>query len=129
MYQAFKEMPTLLKFLTVHALACFVFFWAAVIPGIPITFNGEVMESQEIWNKGIGLPTVAVGLVMPALGVLFLRRWRYCRQLYSVVLVSAMVVPVVLWQELPLIIFGALLSCAVIGYLFINGQARAYFSS
>ena len=129
MYQAFKEMPTLLKFITVHALACFVFFVAAVIPGIPITFNGEVMESQELWAKGIGLPTVAIGLAMPALGVLFLRRWQYCRQLYSVVLVSVMVVPVILWQELLSIIFGAVLSCAIIGYLFINRQSRAYFGS
>ena len=129
MYQAFKEMPTLLKFITAHALACFVFFLAAVIPGIPITFNGEVMESQQLWAKGVGLPTVATGLAMPVIGVLFLRRWQYCRQVYSVALVSFMVVPFVLWQELPLIIFGVVLSCAIIGYLFLNGQARAYFSS
>jgi hypothetical protein len=106
-----------------------VFFLAAVIPGIPITFNGEVMESQQLWAKGVGLPTVAIGLAMPIIGVLFLRRWQYCRQVYSVGLVSVMVVPFVLWQELPSIVFGVVLSCAIIGYLFINERARAYFSS
>lgn len=129
MYQAFKEMPTLLKFITVHALACFVFFLAAVIPGIPITFNGEVMTSQQLWAKGVGLPIVVIGLAMPVIGVLFLRRWKYCRQVYSVALMSVMVVPFMLWQELASVIFGVVLSCAIIGYLFINGQARAYFSS
>jgi hypothetical protein len=129
MYQAFKEMPTLLKFMTVHTLACFVFFLAAVIPGIPITFNGEVMESQQLWAKGVGLPAVAIGLSMPVIGILFLQRWQYCRQVYSVALVSVMVVPFVLWHEQPSIIFGVVLSCAIIGYLFINGKARAYFSS
>jgi hypothetical protein len=129
MYQAFKVMPTLLKFITVHALACFIFFLAAVIPGIPITFNGEAIESQQLWAKGFGYPTVAIGLAMPVIGVLFLRRWQYCRQVYSATLVSVMVIPFVLWQELPSIIFGAVLSCAIISYLFINGRVRAYFSS
>ncbi len=129
MYQAFKEMPILLKFMTVHALACFIFFLASVIPGIPISFNGEVMESQQLWAKGVGLYAMVIGLVMPVIGVLFLRRWQYCRQVYSVALLSVLVFPFVLWQELTSVIFGVALSCAIIGYLFINGQARAYFSS
>ena len=129
MYQAFKDMPTPLKFLTTHALACFALFLAAVIPGIPITFHGEAMESQEIWAKGAGIPTVAVGLAMPVMAILFLLRWQYCRQLYSVVFVSSMIMPFLFWQELSKVMFGMVISCAIVGYLFMNRQARAYFSS
>ena len=129
MYQAFKEMPTLLKFITTHALVCFVFFLAVVIPGIPITFNGEVMESQELWAKGLGLPTMAVGLSLPVAGILILRRWKYCRQLYSAILLSVLVGPYVYWQEVSSLVFGVVLSCAIIGYLFLNSLSRAYFSS
>ncbi|MES9826358.1 MAG: hypothetical protein ABW127_18205 [Candidatus Thiodiazotropha endolucinida] len=77
MYQAFKEMPTLLKFITAHALFCFMFFMAVVIPGIPITFKGELMEFYDLWEGG--LPTAAMGLSMPVVGVLLLKRWQYAR--------------------------------------------------
>lgn len=129
MYQAFKDMPTLLKYITGHALVCFVFFLAVVIPGIPITFNGDVMESQELWEKGLGLPIAAIGLIMPVVGILILKRWQYSRHLYGLLLVSVLVAPYLVWQEPVSVAFGIVLSCAIIGYLFINRKARAYFSS
>ncbi|MBY6212796.1 hypothetical protein KUV95_14655 [Microbulbifer agarilyticus] len=122
-------MPILLKFITGHALVCFVFFLAVVIPGVPITFNGELMESQELWARGVGLPTIAVGLSLPVAGMLILRRWQYCRQLYSIIILSVLIAPYAYWQEIPSLIFGVVLSCAIIGYLFLNRQARAFFSS
>lgn len=129
MYHAFQEMPMLLKFITAHALFCFVFFLAVVIPGIPITVDGEVMESSELWSEGLGLPTAAVGLAMPIAGVLILKRWHYSRQFYALILVSVLVAPYLVWQQIVLALFGVVLSCAIISYLFINRKARAYFSS
>jgi hypothetical protein len=129
MYQAFKDMPTFLKFITAHALVCFVFFLAVVIPGIPITFNGEVMTSQDIWAKGLGLPIMAVGLSLPSAGILLLRRRQYCRHFYSITLLLVLIGPYVYWQEVRSFIFCVVLSGAIIGYLFLNGQSRAYFSS
>jgi hypothetical protein len=130
MYQAFKEMPTFLKFITGHALVCFLFFLAAVIPGIPITVNGEVMESQELWVKGDGLRVALMGLAMPMVGLLILRRWKYCRQLYTVTIASVLVAPYVFRQDIiGTIVFGVLVSCAITAYLFLNIKARAYFSS
>ena len=129
MYQSFKNMPMILKFITVHAIACFIFFVAAVIPGTPITYNGEVMASQELWAHGVGLHIVAIGIAMPVMGMLFLQRWLYSRQLYSITFIFLMVFPFVLWQELYSAIFSAVISCVIITYLFLNRQACAYFSS
>lgn len=129
MYQAFKEMPTLLKFITGHAFVCIVFFLAAVIPGIPISFDGQVMESKVLWAKGLGLPAVIVGLSLPVAGILILRRWQFSRHLYSAILLSALVGPYLYWQQVLSLVFGVVLSCAIIGYLFLNGQSRTYFRS
>ena len=129
MYQAFKDMPIPLKFITAHALVCFVFFVVVVIPGISITFNGEVMDSSELWARGLGLPTVAIGLAMPIMGVLILKRWQYARQFYALLILSVLVAPYVVWQEPVSAAFGVVLSCATIGYLFINRRVCAYFSS
>ncbi|SCZ54426.1 hypothetical protein SAMN03097708_00968 [Thiohalomonas denitrificans] len=129
MYQAFKDMPPFLKFLTVHALACIFIFLAVVIPGVPITFEGEVMESSDLWTRGLGLPTAFIGLAMPVAGGLFLKRWRYSRQLYAGLMVSVLVAPYVIWQQLLPAVFGVITSCAIIAYLFINQKARAYFGS
>ncbi len=129
LYQVFKKIPILLKFFTGHALVCFLFFLAAVIPGIPITYNGEVIESQELWAKGVGLQTAAMGLVMPLAGILILMRWQYCRQFYAVSLWWVLASPYVFEQELAPLVFGAVLPFVITGYLFINVQARAYFSS
>ena len=122
-------MPTLLKFITAHALVCSVLFLAAVIPGMPITVNGELIESSELWSRGLGLPMAVVGLAMPVVGVLILKRWQYSRQLYALILASVLIVPYVVWQQLVLALFGVVLSCAIISYLFINRKARAYFAS
>lgn len=130
MHEAFKDMPTLLKFITVHALLCFALFVVVVvIPGIPITFNGEIIDSSELWVRGLGLPTVVIGLTMPIAGFLMLKRWQYSRQFYAFLLVSFMVGPYVVWQQLVPMVFGVVLSCAIIGYLFINREVRVYFGS
>jgi len=129
MYQAFKDMPKLLKFITAHALVCAILFLAVVIPGFPIQFNGQAMESSDLWENGLAIPTAAVGIVMPALGILFLRRWQYARYLYALMIVSVLVVPYILWHQLAGAIFGFVASCAIIGYLFVNSGVRAYFNS
>lgn len=129
MYQAFKDMPKLLKFITAHAFFCAVFFLAVVIPGIPIRFNGQLMESSDLWKSGLALPTAAVGLAMPLAGVLLLRRWQYARYLYVLFFVSLLIAPYLYWHQLVQALFGTALSCGVIGYLFINKAVRAYFNS
>lgn len=129
MIKAFWEMPTILKFLTAHALACFLFVIGLVIPGSPMSFNGVPVESQEFWDKGYALPTFIIGIIMPLLGVSLLKKWVYSRHIYSVVFVLVLVAPYVYWQEIESTIFGVVLSAMVIGYLFINGKVREYFNS
>lgn len=131
MYKSFKEMPIFLKFITAHALVCFLLFVAAVIPEIPIIFNDEVMETQELWEKGIGIRfhLAISGLAMPATGILILKRWHYARQFYALLLISLLVAPYIVWQDLISTIYGMVLAFSIIGYMFFHGQARAYFSS
>ncbi|MGD8515180.1 MAG: hypothetical protein PVF52_06175, partial [Granulosicoccaceae bacterium] len=91
LFSEFKQMPILLKFFTAHALACFLFLIAALIPGIPFNFNGEVISFNEIWSSGVGIFTVYVGLVMPLCGWLMLNRKAYSRIIYLAVLSSVLI--------------------------------------
>lgn len=129
MYQSFKDMPIFLKFITAHALVMFMLFVATVVPGIPITFNGEVMESQELWAKSVGVFTALVGLMLPVCGILILKRLPYARHVYVLVISLVLVAPYVYWQELIGVAFGIVLITAVTIYLYKNGGVRAYFSS
>ena len=129
MYESFKKMPVFLKFITVHALACFVFAVMVLVPGMTITYNGEPMKSAELWDKGLALLIVFIGLSLPVAGVLLVKRSQYSRKFYSALLLLVMVVPYIYWQEYVSLIFGVAVSAAIIGYLFISGGVRAYFSS
>ncbi|WP_299599701.1 hypothetical protein [uncultured Microbulbifer sp.] len=129
MYQAFSEMPTLLKFLTAHALVCIYLLLAVFVPGIPISFNGVAMGTAELWESGLAISTALVGLLMPVSAVLFLWRWKYSRQTYSVLLAAVMIIPFALMRQVPSIIFGACLTAVILGYLFFNSGVRAYFRS
>jgi len=127
MYDAFQKMPIILKFLTVHATACFFFFVAAVIPGIPFSFNGEVMSYTETWSSGAGMFTVYIGLAMPFCAWLMLKRKTYSRQIYLFVLISVLIAPYLYWKDFTSIIFGVILTILIAGYMFGKPSVRSYF--
>lgn len=127
--EEFKQMPLLLKFFTVHALACFLFLIAALIPGIPFNYNGEVISFTEIWSSGVGIFTVYVGLVMPFCGWLMLNRKAYSRIIYLFVLASVLIVPYIYWSEKGGIIFGVVLTTLIAAYMYGMPSVRIYFAS
>jgi hypothetical protein len=125
----FKQMPILLKFFTVHALACFLFLIVALIPGIPYNFNGEVMSFSEIWSSGVGIFTTYVGLVMPLCGWLMLNRKAYSRIIYLFVLASVLIMPYIYWMEKGGIIFGVVITALIAAYMYGMPSVRKYFAS
>ena len=125
----FKQMPILLKFITVHALACFIFLIAALVPGIPFNFNGEEMSYAEIWSSGVGVFTAYAGLVMPFCGWLMLNRKVYSRIIYLSVLSSVLIVPYIYWMQKGGIIFGIILTALIAAYLYGMPSVRKYFAS
>ncbi|WP_394173648.1 hypothetical protein [Thalassotalea litorea] len=130
MLNAFKDMPIVLKFITAHALICSCFALVAIVPGIPVEINGVRMESQGIWEKDWGIPLVATGLALPIIGLLFLNRWKYSRQIYAVALFGVFfllnmtsLIQKPAYLLFPLIVVGVLTS-----YLFLNKKVRDYFN-
>ena len=122
-------MPTILKFITVHALACFMFLLAVVVPGIPFSVNGEVLTSEEIWESGYGVSVFFVGTVMPLLGILLLIRTKNCRGLYVFAIACVLILPYLYWQQYLLALIGLAFSVAMALYLFKNKRVLAYFGS
>ncbi len=125
----FKAMPLILKFLTAHALVSFIFFVAAVIPGIPFNFNGKEMSFSELWSSGIGIFTVYVGLTMPFCGFLMLKRKAYSRLIYLFILSSVLIAPYIYWKEAVGLSFGVITTLLIAGYIYGKPSVREYFAS
>jgi hypothetical protein len=82
MWQNFKEMPLLLKFLTFYSVFCIFFFISSAVPFFNYFVNGVKVTYSEWWSSGMGLVTTIMGLVMPYTGYLFLHRHKYAREVY-----------------------------------------------
>ncbi|TVZ39029.1 hypothetical protein P886_3416 [Alteromonadaceae bacterium 2753L.S.0a.02] len=129
MYQNFLLMPTVLKFMTVHAMACSFFLLVAVIPGVPFTVNGEVLSYKEAWESGYSVNLLVIGVVMPILAVQLLARRKYCRQLYTAASACVLILPYLYWQQYALAMLGLACTLVITLYLFKNGRVLAYFGS
>ena len=129
MYESFKKMPTILKFLTLHALVSILLVFAVVIPGIPIAVNGQQMSYSELWSSGFGIFGVFLGLAFPLCGWLLLKRAANARLVYLVMLTIALISPYIFSQDIAAAIFGIVITGLVAGYLYITPSVRAYFAS
>jgi len=129
MWQSFRSMPLLLKFLTFHALACCVFFVGVVVPNDSFKVDGRAIPFDELWSSGLAFFVAFVGLALPLAGVLLLRRASLARHFYIGVLVIGAVMPCLFMRDY---VFAAM-SVAVIGllawYVFDSPSAQAYFAS
>ncbi len=128
MFKAFNRMPKLLQFITAHALFCFVFFLVAVIPfpdGI-LTYKGQQVGFEDIWQNNIGIHLISIGLLLPVCAILFLKRWRFCRHFYSLVILVAFTVPYANRQDYVYLPFAYVVPAVIIIYLFTSTKTREY---
>jgi len=127
-WENFKAMPRLLKFLTAHALACFFFLVVSVVPHGRFFVSGRPVSYAEWWSSGIGLFAFLVGLVGPATGVLLLRKSRFARPAYLGFLSLGLIVPYLLFGAPPMALAGAAAVCLAVAYLYKFPSTQQYFA-
>jgi hypothetical protein len=130
MWQNFKEMPFLLKFLTFHSACCIFLFIFSVVPISDYFINGVEVSYSEWWGSGVGLVTTIFGLVMPYAGYLFLHKHKYAREMYlSVYFVAALFQGMKFGFKLELVI-GVVAFILLTGlYLYGRKAVQIYFHS
>lgn len=124
MWQSFKTMPVLLKFLTGHALACFVLLLGVVLPNDSFNVDGRAVPYGELWSSGIGPMVALVGIAMPIGGLLMLRRARHARQIYLIASSSGLVLPYVFIADFTLAAVGVVFVALIAWYLFGNQSTQ-----
>ena len=129
MWENFKSMPMVLKFLTFHALMCFSLFLVAIIPRDYFVLDGRHVSYGEWWSSGVGPLIAAVGLAMAMAGVLFLAKRSFGRLIYLATFGGSLTVPFLLSRDFLPAAIGAVAAAAMWAYLFRNPAVRAYFTS
>jgi hypothetical protein len=129
MYASFKEMPLVLKFLTGMALFFFSLFLKAMIPGMfgTFTYNGEVLEFDEIWERGFGVPLILIGLFVSSSGISILLKQKYSRHFYCFALALAVSTPAVAEKDFYALAFFLIIPIAAALYLFLSNGVRRYY--
>ncbi|MEP4889688.1 MAG: hypothetical protein ABJV04_06650 [Aliiglaciecola sp.] len=131
MFNSFKEMPSVLKVLTGMALFCILLLLKALIPGMFGTFsyNGEILEYPQIWERGFGVPLILIGSFMPMAGISLLWRLKFSRQFYCVVVALAILTPSLLAANYYALAFFAIIPSAITVYLFMSNKVRRYYGT
>ena len=125
--QNIRDMPTWLKLMTAHCLACFVGFAAFAIPRSNMRFNGRQVTYAEFWAS-MGWLLGVCGVFLTVAGVLFLLRVGIGRYFYLANF-AALLVGLQLYRGNVLgAAIGAGFVVALGAYLFRNERMRAYFA-
>jgi hypothetical protein len=130
----FNKMPTLLKFLTAHALAMSAALFS-VIPVFSFGIGNKPVSYAEWWSSGAGISASIIGIVLPISGYMLLDRNKHARIVY----IGSIVFSCFLC---PLLIFGlhdvftmsnisvvASTICIFSVYLYLNKSVKSYFVS
>jgi hypothetical protein len=129
MWVSFKEMPTPLKFITGHAIACIFLLLGSVIPHDSFSMYGQPVSYAVWWSSGAGLYASFLGAIMPVTAYLMLKRLSRARIIYLVALSIAIVAPYLYWGQLQY----AAIDMVVVGlfgwYLYGAKSVQRYFTS
>ena len=126
MWSNFKAMPTLLKFITSHAIACVVMLLMSIIPGSTFRIDGRVVSYSEWWSSGVGLIASALGIAMPIAGVLLLKKFCYARPAYLFAVLFAFVSPYPLLGKSEGIFVGLVIVGLLALYLYARKSVQRY---
>lgn len=131
MVNSFKEMPSTLKFLTGMAFFCIFLLCKALIPGMFGTFsyNGEILEYPQIWERGFGLPLILVGSFMPMAGISLLWRLKFSRHFYCAVIALSVLTPAFFAGDYYALAFFAIIPSIITIYLFTSNKVRSYYGT
>lgn len=97
MWANFNCMPKLLKFLTVQAAFCFVFFAISVIPNDSLSIQDRHVTYAEWWSSGAGILASVIGLVGPFAAWALASKKSYARIAYLAFLALGFVAPYALF--------------------------------
>jgi hypothetical protein len=93
MWTNFWAMPKLLRLMTVHALACAMFFVMSVVPNGSFAIDGHPVSQAQWWSSGAGPLASLLGLLGLASGAALLIKSKRARLLYLAFLVAGLVAP------------------------------------
>ncbi len=133
MWTNFKDMPFLLKLMTLHALTAIIMILGA-LPGGSHILNGQAVTYQEWIRSGTGVTSIVNAVLLPLCGVLFLRKQSRSRHLYLGVLIVNLALTFFFFDFGlfgPSIIYFYAVSAALIAgigaYLFSRRPVKEYF--
>lgn len=131
MFASFKEMPPVLKFLTGMAIFFIFLFLKATVPGMFGTFsyNGEVLEFDEIWRRGFGVPLILIGLLVPLSGLSILLKQKYSRHFYCFSLAIAVSTPAIAERDFGALAFFLIIPISIAVYLFSFMEVKRYYGT
>ena len=127
-WENFKSMPVLLKFLTAHAFACFAFLLVSVIPNNSFSIDGHAASYAEWWSSGAGPFASLLGLVGPIIGVLLVTKSQNARPAYLGFLALGLIVPYPVMGVPAMALAGVVVACAVAFYLYKWQSVHSYFA-
>ncbi len=129
MWQNFKSMPMILKFLAAQAIAGIMFLIGSIIPHDSFSINGQSVTHYEWWNSGVGIYVSILGTCLAISGYLLVTKNKYSRQVYLVILSLGLIAPYLKWGNYALASMGMLIVVIIAGYLFLKASVKDYFAS
>ena len=121
-------MPTLLKFLTAHAFACFALLVGSVVPHRSFSIDGHAVSYTEWWSSGVGPFASLLGIVGPIVGVLLATKSQKARPAYLGFLALGLIVPYPFMGVPAMALAGVVVICAAAFYLYKWQPAQSYFA-
>ena len=129
MWVSFKEMPTPLKFITGHAIACIFLLLGSIIPHNSFSIDGQHVSYAVWWSSGAGPFASVLGVIMSMSGYLLLKRSNRARVTYLMALSVALIAPYLFWRQFESAAFGIAIVVLVGWYLYGRQSVQVYFTS
>lgn len=133
LWENFKKMPLILKFLTIHALACLFFLVSSIFPHNSFSVEGRAVSFLEWWTSGAGMLASIFGILLPLSGFLLIKRAPLARLFYLSSMFIGFFSPMFFLDgsKYPSVYYLSSLAIVLLiaGYLFFGKTSKEYFTS